>query len=295
VCRDIQRSALKERRIYFSPAWPSVTPCEAALRSVTARQPEFGHVAALAATPQQRARVIDALRSRAKLTFVSSFNELLTLLRSTLAAVDVVIVPGREGGVVADRTVRAIATERPGAAIVAWCTAQQSTDFGSLAAAGVHQFVIAGLNDTGVILREVVDAARRASAAEQVMNQLASAIPATMHPVAEAILTKPDTITSIHDIASELGIHRKTLFNWARRTGSLAPAELLAWCRLALVAHHLANTGCTVETIAVELAYPSPTALRNTIKRYTGMTASELRRRDPSACVLGALKKRLSA
>lgn len=282
--------------MYAPSRTSSVMRCEAALRSVTARRPALGHVAAFVLTPQHRARIVDALHNKAVLLFVPSFDQVLITLRSSTAAVDVVVLPGRDNhGTSAERIIRHVKAARPGAAIVAWCGAHQSAELGALASAGVHEFILSGLNDTGVTLRAVVEAARRASAAEQVMSQLAGIIPPTLHPVAEAIVANPARITSIRDMASELGIHRKTLFNWTRRAGSLAPAELLGWCRLALVAYHLEATGCTVETISLDLGYPSPTSLRNTLKRYTGMTASDLRRRGAFAVVAAALRTKLNS
>jgi hypothetical protein len=62
---------------------------------------------------------------------------------------------------------------------------------------------------------------------------------------------------------------------------------------LALVAHLLETTGCTIETIANELAFPSDTALRNTMKRYTGRRAGDIRCAGGMACVIAALVERL--
>ena len=39
----------------------------------------------------------------------------------------------------------------------------------------------------------------------------------------------------------------------------------------------LETTGCTIERIGIELGYASDTALRNTIKRYTGQRAGQIR------------------
>jgi methylphosphotriester-DNA--protein-cysteine methyltransferase len=72
------------------------------------------------------------------------------------------------------------------------------------------------------------------------------------------------------------------------------PSELLVWCRLLLVSHLLATTVRTVESVAMELEFPSDTALRNTIKRYTGMRASEVRERGGLVCMLQAFRDRLA-
>jgi methylphosphotriester-DNA--protein-cysteine methyltransferase len=107
------------------------------------------------------------------------------------------------------------------------------------------------------------------------------------------MLAHPERVTTVPALATELGVHRKTLFNWCERAEFLPPAELLAWVRLALVAYHLESTGCTVEKIAIELAYPSDTTLRNTIKRYTGLRASEIRKNGGITRVIDALQHRL--
>ena len=259
----------------------------------------LGNVVACGLDQQQRVRVIDAFRSRVAVRFINALDDLTNELRATLDDVDVVILPAvdRDGfaGMI-ERTVRALVVDRPRVAIVAYCPpgARYSTQIRALTAAGVHQFVFAGIDDHGATLRNVLAAARRDCAAEWVMQQMRAIVPPQLHRLVEAILTRPDRVTTIPTLAAELGVHRKTLFNWCDRAAFLPPAELLAWARLALVAYHLESTGCTVETIALELSYPSDTTLRNTIKRYTGVRASEIRKNGGVARVLESLRRRLS-
>jgi AraC-like DNA-binding protein len=258
----------------------------------------LGNVIACELDQQQRARVLDAFRGRVDVHFVDALTEIATVLRSTIEDVDIIVLPavdrpGTEGTV--ERVVREIVVQRPRVAIVAYCPpgARYSSEIRALTAAGVHEFVFAGIDDQGTAFRTVLAKARRGCAADWVMNQLRPVVPARLHRLLEAILAHPDRVVSIPTLAGELGVHRKTLFNWCERAAFLPPAELLAWARLALVAYHLESTGCTVETIALELAYPSDTALRNTIKRYTGLRASDIRSRGGVACVLDALGRRV--
>ena len=102
-------------------------------------------------------------------------------------------------------------------------------------------------------------------------------IPVSLHPMVETTLAAPDVVTNVPTLAAALRVHRKTLFNRCEREDFIAPAELVAWARLALVAYLLETTGYSIETIAIELSYPSDTSLRNAIKRYTGQRASEIR------------------
>jgi AraC-like DNA-binding protein len=269
---------------------------EAGLHSVPTLAPGATSVVACETSPQQRARLIDSLRGRSRVQFVESFDQLLQCLRTSTETVDVVVLPSRDTtGSDAIRTIRQIAVERPRVAIVGYCQAgsQYSTDIRALAAAGVHQFVFAGIDDTGVAFRAVLDAARRQCAAECVMEALGAVVPAVLHPMIEVALAKPHAVTSVPALADALGVHRKTLFNRCERADFLPPAELLTWARLALVAHLLETTGCTIETIANELAFPSDTALRNTMKRYTGRRAGDIRCAGGMACVIAALVERL--
>jgi AraC-like DNA-binding protein len=269
---------------------------EGGLQRVPSVAPGASSVVACEPSPQQRARLIDALRGRSRVQFVESFDQLLQLLRTTTETIDVVVLPDRDTtGSDAARTIRQIAVERPRVAIVGYCRAgsQFSTDIRALAAAGVHQFVFAGIDDTGVAFRAVLDAARRQCAAECVMEAIGAIVPAVLHPMIEVALAKPNAVTSVPMLANALGVHRKTLFNRCERAAFIPPAELLTWARLALVAHLLETTGCTIETIANELAFPSDTALRNSMKRYTGRRASDIRASGGMACVLAALAERI--
>jgi len=49
---------------------------------------------------------------------------------------------------------------------------------------------------------------------------------------------------------------------------------------------------CTIERIAIELGYASDTALRNTIKRYTGQRAGQIRNAGGVDAVVAALEAR---
>ena len=268
------------------------------LQSVPSAAPHDVTVIACAISVQQRARLADATRGRANLRMLDSFDQLRRSLRSTIDDVDIVVARGaRPVGSDAVQLMRELVAERPRVAIVAYCQAgsQYSADLRALAAAGVHQFVFNGIDDTGVAFRAVLDAAQRHCGAEWVMRQLAPIVPAALHPMVEATLTAPDLVTNVPTLAAALRVHRKTLFNRCERAGFLAPAELVTWTRLALVAYLLETTGCSVETIALQLSYPSDTSLRNAMKRYTGHRASEIRERGGIETVVRALRRRVNA
>src|SRR3954453_17735947 len=169
----------------------------------------LGSVVACGLDQQQRARVLDAFRSRVGLRFLDSVAEITDALRSSLEGIDVVVLPavdrpGSAGTI--ERVARQIAAERPRVAIVAYCPpgARFSADIRALAAAGVHQFVFAGIDDQGTSFRAVLAQARRGCAADWVMQQLRPIVPPRLHRLLEAILTHPDRVTSIPTLAAEL-------------------------------------------------------------------------------------------
>lgn len=106
-------------------------------------------------------------------------------------------------------------------------------------------------------------------------------------------MTQPAAVNDVRSLADALHVHRRTLFNRCARVSCLKPAELLAWARLTLVALLLETTAATVETIAMQLGYPSPAALRNTIKRYTGRRATELRNSGGARLVVCLMQTRM--
>jgi AraC-like DNA-binding protein len=219
-------------------------------------------------------------------------------LESGATVPSVVIVPASDvEGHTTDAGIRRIVAEWQATAVMVWCPLPRHTtaDFRALAAAGAHQIVVVGVHDDASVLRSMAFRAWHTNAAERVMRQLGPLVPASLHPMIETVLHDPQRITTIGLLADAMGVHRRTLFNRCDRAGKLQPTDVLGWARLALVAYHLENTGCTLETISMDLSYPSATSLRNTIKRYTGMRAGDLRARGPLRSLLGALSSRLSA
>lgn len=268
-----------------------------ATRSHRVTSPAGPLVAVCGLGSRVEARIADGLRGAGRLVRLTGAAELDDYLSASPADLDVLIVPAPDLGEWDSLCViRRVVRERPRTAVLVWCRygAEFSSDLRALAAAGVHQFVFDGRSDSGVALRAAVSSARAQCAADWLLDQMQPLFPPRVHPVIEAALSHPDRITSVPELAAALGVHRKTLFNWCRATGLSGPAELLAWCRLCLVAYHLEFTGCTVEAIALGLSYPSDTALRNSLRRYTGQRATEIRAGSGVHGVVRQLAERLN-
>jgi AraC-like DNA-binding protein len=96
-------------------------------------------------------------------------------------------------------------------------------------------------------------------------------------------LHRTDVAHTVEQVARALGLHRKTLSNYCRAEGFAPPGTVLAWCLILLTTALLATPGITVERIAMQLNFPSGTALRNMLKRHTKLRPIDLR--TPTALV----------
>ena len=273
----------------------SVMSREAALHGVTALEDQ-SLVVAWDCSAVQCARLKDAIGGAGRLRVTREAGDLSFRSGDGLQAPDVVVLAVATDSA---RDVVAIARELrvrcPRAALVAYCGGVRDTpaSIGALAAAGVHQFVFTDVSDHGAVLRTILASARQQCAAEVVMAALRPWVPAPIHPLVEAALSRPLIVSDVRSLADALGVHRKTVFNRCAHAAFLNPIELLTWTRLALVGYLLEATGVTVEKISIEIGYPSPTALRNTMKRYTGLRPMEIRASGGLEIVVERLRARI--
>lgn len=268
---------------------------ERALQAGQARAPEL-RVVGCALARQQQAFVVDGLRHRAACRFVAGGDELLRQLAQGDGCDVVVIGPREAEGPSTLPLVERLARDWSGIAVVMFFPPRGAPDLSprSFLLAGAHQLVHEGVNDTALTVGQAVENARRECSADTVFRAIRSLIPPALHPWAHAVVSNPQRVTSVTTLAADQGVHRKTLVNRCAKAGFLPPAELIAWCRLCVVGHLLERTGATVETIALNLEYPSHTALRNRMKRSTGMTATEVRQAGGLAAVVQAFARRIA-
>jgi AraC-like DNA-binding protein len=178
--------------------------------------------------------------------------------------------------------------------VVGYCSpsAEDSQDIIALVSAGVHELVFKGVDDHAAMLRGILGSADQSCVADLVLHHLGAKLPPRVRPLVEYCLANPQEAHSVQRAARALGINRKTLVNHCGAVGFPPPGSVVAWCLLLLTAGLLATPGVTVEQAALRLNFPSVTALRNMMKRYTGLRPSALRGENalPALCArfLGA-------
>jgi AraC-like DNA-binding protein len=253
--------------------------------------PPDAAVIALVLGPAERARVRSALRARYDVRFVDRAFELSQAVLSPITQVACVIVEVRD--VDGRTTAEAVAQlcDKGNVPVIAYCRtgAEHTSELRALIVAGVHELLYEGVDDAGLSLRAVLQAAHRAQVGQRVASALTARLPERLRSFARHVAAHPD-VHRVSDLADALGYNRKTLVNHCAEGGCPPPQELMAWCRLAVVAELLTTTTQTIEAIALELDFASDTALRNMIKRYTGLRASEVRAHGGMECVLEAFE-----
>lgn len=147
----------------------------------------------------------------------------------------------------------------------------------SFARAGVHELIVAGIDDTAAVLRHALARASHRCLAEQVYAAVSGSLPRDAAALVRYCLEHASETPTVDDISRALGVHRRTLVNRMQQAMLPPPSELWAWSRLLLAARYLEVPGRSVEWVAYTVGYPSANALRNALKRYTGMVPSELR------------------
>jgi AraC-like DNA-binding protein len=239
----------------------------------------------------QRARLRAALRGEYDVHFAERGCDLLTLVRSERSDVSAVMLEMRDAdGRSTHDIVRQLSVSEQSPPVLAYCRAgaEHAGEIRNFVLAGVSELVFDGIDDAGVALRALLSSAQQIHVGERVANVLLTMLPSILHPFVRYVTAHPET-QRVADVADALGHNRKTLVNHCTQAVAPPPQELLAWCRLSVVAELLSTSPRTIESIALQLDYPSDTALRNMMKRYTGLRATEVRKRGGLRCVMDAL------
>lgn len=228
----------------------------------------------------EQARISAALPRGDVARICHSASELAALVVDAAESLRLVVAAPRDGGGRAlAPIIRDLVQRRPDVAVVAYCRAdpESSRDIIDLVNAGIHDLVFRDRTDWGQVLRRTLESASENCGAAFAITRVCKSLPAELHPLAEYCLYFPSQATSVPRVAAALGVHRKTLANYCMRANLPGAGAVIMWCRLVTVAYLLESRRTTVERIAFQLEFASATALRNTLRRYTGLRPGELR------------------
>jgi AraC-like DNA-binding protein len=246
----------------------------------------------------ERARIASTLRGRSmEVVFVDRIGQLSDAVTHAREPIAAIIVEVRDAeGLPVHEIVGDLHAGGTGTPLVAYCRpgAEHSTDIRALVLAGAHQLLFHGIDDAGIALRHILDAAQRAAVGERAREELMRVVPPKLSAFVSHVTRYPET-EKVTEVADALGYNRKTLVNHCAQAAFLPPHELLGWCRLAVAGELIASSCRTIETIANQLGFASDTSLRNMMKRYTGLKALEVRERGGARCVVAVMRQRVPA
>ena len=253
-------------------------------------------VAALVKDPVSRARLTDALRNDATVRNCERLTEVLALVEQGLATIVVLDHRDRDGNA-ALPVVRRLRDEFPSVPVVMYLpmAAVASGALMEYARAGVSQLVFQGMDDFKTSLRAAINAALDQVSAGALAADLESIVPPTIVPFLRHCLEHARRNITVEEVATAMGVHRKTLVDRLKAARLPSPRAMIGWCRLLMAARLLDDPGRTVEQVALKLDFPSGAALRNMFKRYTGLRTTEVRENGGVRCLLHAFKRELAA
>lgn len=123
--------------------------------------------------------------------------------------------------------------------------------------------------------------------------QLAAAVPPAARDAVQFAMEHGDTPWSVRDRAAQLGVPRKTLDRRLAKTITLTARELIGWARLIALAFRLESSTMSADSIASDLHFASPSAMRNLLQRYAELTPTELRQRGAPEQLFSRLRAEL--
>jgi AraC-like DNA-binding protein len=229
----------------------------------------------------ERARLAEALEKDYDLCFVTTLDELRTALTASERAV-VIAEPRDQTGIPSAHFLRQLRAARPKLPLIGYCavTRDESHDIVDLANAGVHELLFQHATDTPFLIQQTIRSAFASCASSTIAECVTAGLPLEIRTLVDYCLQYPKEATTVEAVARALGVHRKTLANYCLRAGVPVPGALVAWCRLLIAGQLLRTQTGTVETIALQLEFPSSTAFRNMLKRYAGLRPRDVRRPD---------------
>lgn len=244
------------------------------------RPSEYGvsRIVALLGNPSWDSRLRAILRHRAEVIVCRRVNELADVLRTQ---VDILIVaPWDSSGALVAPAIAFVRWRRPSLPIVVYCALDESSvrQVVALTRSGADEIILRGIDDDSSALwsRLLVSVSRRMAA--QTLSELRPLLGKDTEPILSYCLERADQSVTVEELAATLNVHRKTLVNRLAAAGLPGPNNLISWCRLMLAARFLEDPGRSVEQVALTLGFGSGPALRNMIRRYTGLRTSELRK-----------------
>lgn len=109
-----------------------------------------------------------------------------------------------------------------------------------------------------------------------IRHHVRTAVPDKLWSLVEYVAAHSTEGLTVDQVSSSLGVPQRTLANQVRRFGLPTTERLIGWMRILHAAWLRDEYTCSITVAAQALSFPSASALRHMVRRYTGMSLSEL-------------------
>jgi AraC-like DNA-binding protein len=208
----------------------------------------------------------------------ASATDVLRAIREQTTSI-VLLDSHDESGCCTTDLIETIRSGFPTVPVVALCERLRvsAAELLALARADVHGLLFVETDELRHVLPTTLRAAAHQVTAEIVLRALAGRVATDVRPLLRYLLVHASEPLRVDRAAAALGVSRRTMHHRLARAGYPAAGILIGWCRLFLVGRLLEDSARSVEQISELLDFPSSSALRNMMKRYTGKTPQEIR------------------
>lgn len=249
-------------------------------------------VVALAVTDELRARLRGVLPDHADVRLCRTLRQLSSISLSSQPSVILLELVDGQGERLAP-SVRWLRAAFPSVPIIACCALSGATahDILTLARAGVTDLALRGFDDIASTIAAAMRGTSLEGVAARVVRELGPVLPRRVRPIVEYCIANAQAAPTVDDIAAALGMPRKTLARQLAQAGLPSPKRLIAWGRVFMAARLMEDQARSIERIALDLDFPSPTALRKLLRRLTGMRPLDVRASGGLDCVQSVFRR----
>jgi len=174
-------------------------------------------------------------------------------------------------------------------------TPQQARDIFAVAQAGAREIILREFDDLHAVARRIYHIGLACRLAELVVQRAAPYVSRSVQELIRLCVTHAQTLTGVDSAAAMMHRTRKTVSNWLRDERLPPPHRIVGWSRLFLAIKLLEGSSEPIERVARELRFMSGTALRNMLRRYTGLGPEYLRTHGGFDLVLDKFVENLTA
>src|SRR6476661_445900 len=238
------------------------------------------------------ARIRQVVGDNSSVASVSSVSAATNVLSKSLGNCVLIAVPGEAevGRLVAYEQFRA---KYPHVPVVALFLQGVSAHRGTLAMgrAGVTELLsVDGLLDVDALCL-ALGRCHTDGISHHVWQECSPRLPDALVTLLKTALRGAHQPLTASTLAAAAGMHERSLRKYCEDARIPSPQWIIGWARLLMAGHFLDEPGRTILQVAELLRYPSSCALRNQIRRYSGLSPRQLRARGSTKCLCEALER----